>query len=822
MSAVIADFDSHQRLVVERVTARCRDLHGIVVLHTMASGKTFTALSVIENMDDRYPVFIVCPKGIQAVWKREALKFGVDTSRYNFVTYETLGDHRLVFDQAIVVFDEAHNIVNTLRDPCKNVEFRRELLGSLLTAKKVVLLTGTPIVKQLSDLAILVNIAAGYEVMPADPELFRDKYATVRVENVIGGIIRFFKMLGGYLSKGLSYLDWVSSMPTVLRAIHAMDIFSVSESIRNGLTSVLNTFGYRDYADLVLWSVETDVAYRAGSAAARGAGTAFTTAFSAWSYVHTLKRMANDITKALPNSKKIADDARAYVSYHADLPRLPNRQYVLEPITLSDFQMMQYVKNSITVGPVDTELMELVDRVDPKDYSGTSFRMIDDPQTFLETSRVISNLSPSCADAARSIIEQKGRYGRRYLVKGRRGVRSDGGELSREVHFVCRKYMRMASLIRNYRTTGYLPVVYTNFDRYGLQTFGVFLDDLDMTYITIHPDDPPEETRQLLDLANSRMSSVDCVLLHPAMKEGVEFPMAPAILVMEPVVGLGNQQQVYARILRPIRSPELYDRFNKDSEGNVIKYIHQFCGSIGQVDGRHQVASICQHFIEDFAGTLEELNFDAASASGLATEIRDYMESVEKDKLPDFMLVSKLLAETMRLFGDAATIHWRSPYKRAIAYFQEYKKIKSISDDPFSFMARRVINFSIFGGYSDGDILDQNEKSMPEFIELFREFNIDETRVACDGSIMSESYAPVGLECHVDAPGVPSNTTSCKRVHPRPTSVDEFLAEMPFDYSSILAADEDDENIWRGFPSAFAEPVVVPSTEEERRVFTDD
>ena len=113
--------------------------------------------------------------------------------------------------------------------------------------------------------------------------------------------------------------------------------------------------------------------------------------------------------------------------------------------------------------------------------------------------------------------------------------------------------------------------------------------------------------------------------------------------------------------------------------------------------------------------------------------------------------------------------------KRAELFFEEYRSIKSIIDDPLSFMKKRVKNFDLFHGYSDGDILEQNSEMLPMYRDLFKAFNQDERKFDCEGRLTSEPY---DVPCTVHEPGTTVHPeTSCKYIYRKPVSIaiEDFL-----------------------------------------------
>ncbi|MDA7573762.1 DEAD/DEAH box helicase family protein [bacterium] len=87
-------------------------------------------------------------------------------------------------ENSIVIFDEAHNIINLVRDmnksPFESVRLRaKQFLNGLKKARYLILLTGTPIEKELQELRYLVNIVGNREIIPISDYDFTLKYTDV-------------------------------------------------------------------------------------------------------------------------------------------------------------------------------------------------------------------------------------------------------------------------------------------------------------------------------------------------------------------------------------------------------------------------------------------------------------------------------------------------------------------------------------------------------------------------------------------------------------------------------------------------------------------
>ena len=188
---------NYQEKAVHKATAR--HLHGLLVWHMMGTGKTITGLTFILNNLGR-KVHILCPKALIFVWQTEIQKIPeIDVSRVSYCGYEDAG----VFFELpnlsgeIVVLDEAHHMSTILRSPKSKIGKNIDLLNS---AHQIVVLTGTPIYRDLVDLAYLVNICAGREVVPYNASDFRKEfYGTIVAKSALFGyakpILQIFLIL---------------------------------------------------------------------------------------------------------------------------------------------------------------------------------------------------------------------------------------------------------------------------------------------------------------------------------------------------------------------------------------------------------------------------------------------------------------------------------------------------------------------------------------------------------------------------------------------------------------------------------------------------
>lgn len=203
--------------------------------------------------------------------------------------------------------------------------------------------------------------------------------------------------------------------------------------------------------------------------------------------------------------------------------------------------------------------------------------------------------------------------------------------------FQCEKYDKIYEIIDEARMKfRYLPIVYSNFDRSGMQTFSAYLTSRGKNHIVIHRDTSIEERTQRIEAAtkpypkfvfsmdlelidrglNIRKVVSDnagfgvrpqedhltqiiteqealrsepiCAIVHPDLQEGLDLKFNEVMICLEPMLGIGNQEQVYGRVVRSV-GPDEYEQYEESyavedateiSPDNVkVKYLAEKIGN---------------------------------------------------------------------------------------------------------------------------------------------------------------------------------------------------------------------------------------------------
>lgn len=156
----------HQQRIADRITG---DDPRLLVYHGLGSGKSLSALAAAEAAKKMYgdDYGIAVPASLRGNFQKEVDKFTTDSSP-EIMSYTGLGmGKKFKKPPDTVIYDEAAR----LRNP--NAASTQAAMETARNAKRVMLLTGTPITNEPSDLAPLVSMLQGKSV---DPDSFAERY----------------------------------------------------------------------------------------------------------------------------------------------------------------------------------------------------------------------------------------------------------------------------------------------------------------------------------------------------------------------------------------------------------------------------------------------------------------------------------------------------------------------------------------------------------------------------------------------------------------------------------------------------------------------
>lgn len=167
-----------------RVLKKLETQDGILVDHSVGSGKTGLFLKAIENAqkkDKNAHALVIAPASLVSNVHRQAKDLGIDIdpARLEALSYEKAvneADRLKKKKFAIAVADEGHKLRNT------STARHQHLSEVISAADKRLIATATPTYNHASDISALVNLAAGGRVLPQGKKDFDERFVDKKVE----------------------------------------------------------------------------------------------------------------------------------------------------------------------------------------------------------------------------------------------------------------------------------------------------------------------------------------------------------------------------------------------------------------------------------------------------------------------------------------------------------------------------------------------------------------------------------------------------------------------------------------------------------------
>ena len=191
----------HQRKVVEWMNDPSH--RGLLVIHPVGSGKTLTAVTSSQCFLKTYPeqkVIVATPVSLQDNFKKELRKYGVSEKEmdrdYQFFTHESFLTKNVPCEGNLLIVDEAHNLRTHIKTSKKTGELSegkvsQKILHCSQLAKKVLLLSATPVVNDVSDIANMIAMINGVDVNKALEKMTASTYRGL--ENYFSCLVSFYE-----------------------------------------------------------------------------------------------------------------------------------------------------------------------------------------------------------------------------------------------------------------------------------------------------------------------------------------------------------------------------------------------------------------------------------------------------------------------------------------------------------------------------------------------------------------------------------------------------------------------------------------------------
>jgi SNF2 family DNA or RNA helicase len=162
----------------QRVVDRMKTQPGLVVAHGLGSGKTLTSIATAANQKGKTTALI--PASLVHNYNKEITKHTKGSLPIAVVSQQRSALQGYADPSDLLIVDEAHRARET------NTKLYKLL--QQYPAKKRMLLTATPIYNRPSDIAPLVNIAAGQRVLPTGAD-FNREYIEPETKSVIKALL---------------------------------------------------------------------------------------------------------------------------------------------------------------------------------------------------------------------------------------------------------------------------------------------------------------------------------------------------------------------------------------------------------------------------------------------------------------------------------------------------------------------------------------------------------------------------------------------------------------------------------------------------------
>ena len=504
----------HQMAVAMHLAARCKSQKGMLVYHGMGSGKTLTALIFAMTFPD-HRVIIVTPHEIQFSWKAEVKRLEL-RRHIQWYTYRNLDRAKGKLSGAIVILDEAHNFIDELDD------LRLQLIDEMRSSFKVLLLTGTPISSARSgwqELVLLMNIAAGKDVLPHNKTIFNKRYMIIDKKKAF---------IWGYLDPIIRHYHWIWRIYwQAIKGIVSQTLFSFVRLPRP-LSAILQMTGLmrrsaesvheHDLVERTVWQeVQDETSRRLNPLNILKAKWSFEVqkkidrmVFGNFlAYYYRLQRLGFRDIHSL-DVHKLGADIAPYISFYS----------------IEKDDAYPTVKNHVKSVPYDSMQHALYVKLQSGLVEVTDIKRLRKTENEAEAG-YYSNISETARD--------------RYYDACRR---ISGLCIPNEKYFA----PKFKSVIEFLGTSRAKRVVIYSEYASTYKYFQIYLDSIEHFYQILDISMSARQRNRILHLFE--IGKIDVLLLHPLLTEGISIKGASQMHILEPQSKLHQFHQVAARVVR--------------------------------------------------------------------------------------------------------------------------------------------------------------------------------------------------------------------------------------------------------------------------------
>lgn len=556
-----------QRSAIEHMVNACANQDGVLLFHYMGTGKTYTSLAAAAAFG--LPMVVVLPKPLVSQWKNEYLKplANVLPSSVRIVTYEQLPAWAARDEDVrgkTLIMDEAHNL-SLWAKRASDVAATRLVFRKLVQFKKRLILTGTPIYEDLSDLALVVNTAAGTSVLPINEREFeREYYRRNWLQSITTGyMLPFFY-------KYLNIVTLLSSMTFTYTQVKNQGVFNkrteplfeIQQSVLDltnkwvrlgeGITGIYKFISapFNLLANPMLRIMRRLLPFM-NQLESKNPELPKIIAKSTvvWSLFITQGLVRWQFFPEVEKYKyldvaRLEKEVARYINFFQfdptsrDFPATREKVVKVPYTVYASALFIRYTISSMT--PEDLVALGLLDTT--QDVVFLAFDQ-KDKKRFLDIGRMIGNACPLAPNTALAYDAAA----KHYALTAAAGPARSRGKRNQKPAFaeVPRKYEKLAARLKD--RGQHKCVLYTNFS-HAMKTVSAYLHSAGIPNKVMRNDDSEATVKALKQWAMRTNGSV--IILDSRYSEGVSFKGMDEIHILEPCLTDSRLQQAKARIVR--------------------------------------------------------------------------------------------------------------------------------------------------------------------------------------------------------------------------------------------------------------------------------
>ena len=220
---------------------------GILLYHGLGSGKTCSAIEIAENLKTERNIVVLLPASLKTNFIEKGIKFcgskkyqtdqELYKEKYSFISYNannTVAQIKKIgsFDNKVIIIEEVHNLISKMMSGISGSSKQGlEIYNYLMNAQnaKIVALSGTPLINDPFETAILFNILRGYieityfrinkvpsiygedwKLNDLEQELIKNKYIDYLEVNKINKSIEFHIKVNSYSPEYREVIEFIN------------------------------------------------------------------------------------------------------------------------------------------------------------------------------------------------------------------------------------------------------------------------------------------------------------------------------------------------------------------------------------------------------------------------------------------------------------------------------------------------------------------------------------------------------------------------------------------------------------------------------------